>query len=223
MFFPERITNIRASDKVLEIGPGAHPHPRSNVLLELQYKDDREREAQFGHDAKLSTARPVVYYDGKNFPFADKEFDYVICSHVLEHIGDVPFFLSEVFRVAGKGYFEYPLVYYDYLYNFDVHVNFLKFEKGILTYMKKAHAPLAAFQPVQKLFNLSIKKGYVSLVNDLLPYMMEGFEWNEPFNVKETKDLAGVCHKFLDLPAAKAELPPSRLQLFKQLVKSIIK
>jgi SAM-dependent methyltransferase len=223
MFFPERIKNIGESDKVLEIGPGAHPHPRSNVLLELEYRDEKEREAQFGHDNKLSTDKKIVFYDGKKFPFADKEFDYVICSHVLEHIEDVPFFLSEIFRVADKGYFEYPLVYYDYLYNFGVHVNFVKYEAGTLTYMKKANSPLASFQPVQDLFNLSIRKGYVSLVNDLLPLLMEGFEWSKPFAVKETHDIREVCHRTIELPAARTVLPPSRMQLFKQLVKSIIK
>lgn len=223
MFFPERIKNIADSESVLEIGPGAHPHPRSNVLLELDYKNAKEREAQFGHDARLSTDKKIVFYDGKKFPFADKAFDYVICSHVLEHIEDVPFFLSEIFRVSNKGYFEYPLVYYDYLYNFDVHVNFLKFEDGTLTWMKKANSPLQTFQPVQDLFNLSIKKGYVSLVNDLLPFLIEGFEWNGPFKLKETHNLKDICHKHLALPAAKVTLPPSRIQLLKQLVRSIIK
>ena len=223
MFFAERIKNILPADKVLEIGPGAHPHPRSNVLLELEYKNENDRSAQFGHGEKLSTDKQIIFYDGKKIPFKDKEFDYIICSHVLEHVDDVPAFVSEIFRVAGKGYFEYPLVYYDYLYNFDVHVNFLKYDNGTLKFMKKKDSALAAFQPVQDLFNLSIKKGHVALVNDLLTSLMEGFEWDKPFTIKETKTLAEVCHSNLEVSEAKINLPPSRIQLFKQLIRSIVK
>lgn len=223
MFFANRIKNISPNDKVLEIGPGAHPHPRSNVLLELEYENEGDRSAQFGHGEKLVTDKQIVFYNGKKFPFKDKEFDYVICSHVLEHIDDVPGFLEEIFRVSNKGYFEYPLVYYDYLYNFDVHVNFVKYDNGVLKFIKKRNTPLNQFQPVQNLFNLSIKKGHVGLVNDLLPLLMEGFEWNTPFKIQEVKNLADVCHTDLQVPEAKINLPPSRMQLFKQLIKSIIK
>ncbi|MBL0358841.1 MAG: methyltransferase domain-containing protein [Chitinophagaceae bacterium] len=66
----------------------------------------------------LKTDKPVVTYDSEVFPFADKEFDYVVCSHVLEHVDNVDQFLSEVQRVGKRGYLEFPTVYYDYLYNF---------------------------------------------------------------------------------------------------------
>jgi len=126
MFFPQRITKIKESDKVLEIGPGADPHPRSDVLLELEFESQEDYSRQFGHDRKLETKKKILFYDGKSFPFKDKEFDYVICAHVLEHVEDVESFLSELFRVSKRGYVEYPLAYYEYLYNFDVHLNFVK-------------------------------------------------------------------------------------------------
>jgi SAM-dependent methyltransferase len=223
MFFADRIKQIQPNDKVLEIGPGAHPHPRSNVLLELEYGSEEARSAQFGHSEKLNTDKKIVYYTGQKFPFADKEFDYVICSHVLEHVPDVPGFLSEIFRVSPKGYFEYPLVYYDYLYNFDVHLNFVKYNEGVLSYMKKKNSGLDHFLPVQELFNTSLKKGHVALVNDLLPLLMEGFEWNKPFEVKEAKSLSEVCHLHAVVPDAKVNLPPTRLQLFKQLIRTLVK
>ena len=105
---------------MLEIGPGGSPHPRSDVLLERRFESEPEAEAQRGYTPKLRTTKPVVYYDGGRFPFADDEFNYVICSHVLEHAQDVDFFTSELFRVASRGYIEYPTVYYEYLYNFSV-------------------------------------------------------------------------------------------------------
>jgi SAM-dependent methyltransferase len=139
MFFPQLIKNIQTGDKVLEIGPGAGPHPRSDVFLELKLDSEEEYVKQFGQDKKLQTEKEIVFYDGTKFPFTDKQFDYVICSHVLEHVPDVEYFLSEVFRVSRKGYFEYPLITYEYLFNFDVHFNFLKWDGKKLVYKKKEH------------------------------------------------------------------------------------
>ena len=42
MFFQDRIKNILPTDRVLEIGPGADPHPRSNVLLEKKFGTEEE-------------------------------------------------------------------------------------------------------------------------------------------------------------------------------------
>jgi ubiquinone/menaquinone biosynthesis C-methylase UbiE len=44
----------------------------------------------------------------KKLPFANKEFDFVISSHVLEHIDDISFFIDELQRISNKGYIEVP-------------------------------------------------------------------------------------------------------------------
>ncbi len=223
MFFPQRITKIKESDSVLEIGPGADPHPRSNILLELEYENEEDYARQFGHDRKLETEKKVVFYDGKKFPFKDKEFDYVICAHVLEHVEDVEFFLSEIFRVAKRGYLEYPLAYYEYLYNFDVHLNFVKFDDGILKYMKKSESHLQEFKPIQDFLFQSLIKGHSKIIDDLIIYFMEGFEWEKPFAVRHVSTIADVCHKQIDLPRV-TERPlhtfgPKRL--LKELLRSV--
>ncbi len=224
MFFADRITRIEAGHKVLEIGPGADPHPRSDVLLEMAFEDPQEYAKQFGHDRPLQTEKKVVFYDGRTFPFADGTFDYVICSHVLEHVPDVDQFLSEVFRVARRGYFEYPLCYYEYVYNIGAHLNYLKFTDGVLQYMKKADTPIDVFKPMQALMTESLAKGYTSTVNDLLPYLMEGFEWEEPFPAKRVHDLTLMCHASPTLPLKKEPGPAHTLgpkRLFLELLRSI--
>jgi ubiquinone/menaquinone biosynthesis C-methylase UbiE len=225
MFFPDRITSIKPEYRVLEIGPGAHPYHRSDVLLELEYASEEEKIAQFGHQEKLVSDKTIVYYNGTDFPFLDNEFDYVICSHVLEHVPDVRKFISEIYRVSKHGgYFEYPMIYYDYLYNIDVHVNFLKFDGKTLKYFKKEKTPLSYFQPVQNLFNYSLKNGYVSFVNEMLPYLIEGFEWTMQFDIEEAESINEITHPSdFRLPFLQGKPEPTNKDLFKQILYNIFK
>jgi SAM-dependent methyltransferase len=41
-------------------------------------------------------------------PFADKEFDFVYCSHVLEHVQNPETACSELMRIGKRGYIECP-------------------------------------------------------------------------------------------------------------------
>ncbi len=224
MFFSERIKGILPQDRVLEIGPGAHPYHRSDVLLEKQFDDEKEYARQFGNNEKLHTDKELIFYSGDRFPFEDKSFDYVICSHVLEHVIDLPQFLSEVFRVSNRGYFEFPMIYYDYLYNIDAHVNFLHFNHGKLYYAIKTETPIYSFAPVQKFFYPQLNLGYTDTLNDLLPYFIQGFEWDVPFDIEKTTSIEALCHTQIDLQRKKIQAPEySVIQLLKMLVRRILK
>jgi SAM-dependent methyltransferase len=188
MFFSERIRQIRKSDLVLEIGPGSSPHWRSDVLLERQF-DEEEASRQRGGTARLATSKKLVFYDGNRFPFDDHAFDYVICSHVIEHVDDVEAFCSEMFRVAKRGYLEYPTVYYEYLYNFSVHKQLVNLYSGELCYLPKIESGLQRFQPIHDLFYRSLELGYSDLVQDMKRVMFQGFEWTEPFKVRRAESI----------------------------------
>jgi len=177
MFFPERLVSIKPSDRVLEIGPGSLPHPRADIFLEKRYDDPDRALGQRGYAAPLQLDKPVVYYDGENFPFVDAEFDYVICSHVLEHIEDIPAFISELQRIAPKGYIEFPTIYYDFIYNIPEHVTFLFFKNNLIWYMAKVEIGLNRFLPVYTFFHETLGAGYDSLILDLKIYFFQGFEW----------------------------------------------
>jgi len=195
MFFPEKITLIRPAYKVLEIGPGATPHPRSDAFLELDFDSSQDKISQRGGGLEEANFgdRPVHYYDGEQFPFEDGQFDYVICSHVIEHVPDPARFLKEVFRVgAGRGYIEYPLITYEYLYDFDVHLHFVKFdfEQGALKYLPKRDTAFSEFSAVSALFHKTLECGWDDLCAANKSLFFEGVEFDQPFAVERTSALA---------------------------------
>ena len=51
----------------------------------------------------------------EKFPFHDKEFDFVIASHVLEHISEPFQFCKELARIGHAGYIEVPTPFWDNL------------------------------------------------------------------------------------------------------------
>jgi SAM-dependent methyltransferase len=96
--------NIPSKARVLDVGSGHNPHPRANVVVD-KYVDDNYHRAG---DIKILNKQEFISADGENLPFKDKEFDYVICNHVLEHVDNPIKFLAELSRVGKRGYIETP-------------------------------------------------------------------------------------------------------------------
>lgn len=194
MFFSERIKSIKPSDTVLEIGPGATPYHRSDVFLELKYNNEQDRIAQSGYVGILQTEKQMVYYDGGKFPFKEGEFDYVICSHVLEHVTDADFFLKEIQRVGKKGYLEFPTIYYDYIYNFPEHQLFLLEKNGIINWMTKKESGLMKFVSIQSFFYRTCELGYHESIDNFKEYFFQGFEWFGSIESQRVNSLESITY-----------------------------
>lgn len=100
---------------VLDVGSGSCPYPRSDVLLE------RYGSANHRCGSGLLLDRPIVFADAQCMPFKDKAFDFIVASHILEHIKKPEIFLQELMRVGKAGYIETPNAIFERLNPYTIH------------------------------------------------------------------------------------------------------
>jgi hypothetical protein len=109
-----RLINERLSPDaaVLDVGGGARPFARANWVLDLMPYQARGRlgwdgnrgEERFGPESWVQ--RDIC--DREPWPFAEREFDFAVCSHTLEDVRDPIWVAAELQRVAAAGYIEVP-------------------------------------------------------------------------------------------------------------------
>lgn len=104
--------HISKNARVLEVGSGHNPTYRSNVIVE-KYIDSNYHRCD---DVKVYPHQQFIHASGEKLPFKDKEFDYVICNQVLEHVEDPIAFVEELARVAKAGYIETPSLIGEFLF-----------------------------------------------------------------------------------------------------------
>ena len=88
---------------ILDIGCGYNANKFANVICDVQDLSSHYPNKKF---TKLVE---------KKLPFSNKEFDFVIASHVMEHVKDVEFFIKELERISKQGYIELPTMLEDNL------------------------------------------------------------------------------------------------------------
>ena len=98
-----KILEKESNWKVLDIGCGYTANKNANTIADVQdlskfYKD-----------------RNFIKITNDKLPFKDKEFDFVISSHVIEHVENFEFFIKELERISNKGYIELPTRFADNL------------------------------------------------------------------------------------------------------------
>jgi ubiquinone/menaquinone biosynthesis C-methylase UbiE len=81
---------------ILDIGCGYTANKYSKVVSDVQDLSTFYKDKKF------------VRILEKKLPFKDNEFDFVITSHVIEHVEDFQFFIKEIERISRQGYIELP-------------------------------------------------------------------------------------------------------------------
>ena len=92
-----------SSWKVLDIGCGYTANKNANTIADVQDLSNFYKDKNF------------VIIKNDTLPFKDKEFDFVIASHVIEHVENFEFFIKELERISSKGYIELPTRFADNL------------------------------------------------------------------------------------------------------------
>jgi len=118
---------------VLDLGSGAFPNARANILCDRDLVDNR-------HRAGLAVVidRPLVRADATALPFGTGSVDFVIASHLAEHIEDPEAFCAELARVSKAGYIETPSPLADYLLDEEYHIWRVGHRNGALVFRAKA-------------------------------------------------------------------------------------
>lgn len=103
---------LSETQTVVDVGGGASPFPRADFVVDA---------IPFNEQAKLGmidigitpryckdTWIQADLCDRTPWPIADKQFDFAVCSHLLEDVRDPIWICSELSRIAKAGYIEIP-------------------------------------------------------------------------------------------------------------------
>jgi hypothetical protein len=109
----ERICAIVGdADLVLDVGGAANPFPRADWVIDLLSYEER---GLYGpppdptaerFDASTWVRRDICAR--QPWPFADDQFDFVVCAQTLEDVRDPIWVCDEMVRVGKAGYIEVP-------------------------------------------------------------------------------------------------------------------
>ena len=134
--------------KVLDIGCGYTANEYATTICDIQDLSHFYKDKNF------------VKLDANRLPFEDNHFDFVIASHVLEHVEDYKFFINELERVSSKGYIELPT----------------KLEDNLVFENKKAHIWQMEFEDDNSKLLISKKKQFIEPI--LTVSMLQQFRKN---------------------------------------------
>ena len=103
---------LAPGDQVLDVGGWASPFRRADWVLDLMPYETRGlygpelggRDERFSADTWVQ----LDICDRRPWPFADDQFDFVVCAHTLEDVRDPVWVCSELARVGKAGYVEVP-------------------------------------------------------------------------------------------------------------------
>lgn len=166
---------------VLDVGSGDKPHWRADVLLE-RFIDDSHGGQRSGA-ARARVDRPTFEADAAAMPFADKVFDYVICSHVLEHVERPDLVVAEMVRVAKAGYIEVPEAASAKIVDFPSHLWWVTYEDNALVFTAKSTPYFDA--DIDRYLDVSgMRQAVADLLDRHLDHRVIELRWNNQLQAR---------------------------------------
>ena len=92
----ENLLSQKKDWKILDIGCGYSANNHATTICDVQDLSSFYKNKNF------------VILKNNDLPFDDNQFDFVISSHVMEHVKDLKYFIKEIERVSKRGYIELP-------------------------------------------------------------------------------------------------------------------
>jgi|TARA_R110000824_G_scaffold394703_1_gene594727 SAM-dependent methyltransferase len=89
--------------KILDLGCGRDGIKLANVYADIENYSSDYQGFRF------------VQTEATKTPFEDKEFDFVFCNHIAEHVPDPSAFCDELVRISKRGFIEVPMPFFDNL------------------------------------------------------------------------------------------------------------
>jgi SAM-dependent methyltransferase len=172
---------VGADALVLDVGSGDKPHWRADVLLD-RYASGHRGGQRSGRAAARIT-RPLFDADAADMPFADRVFDYVVCSHVLEHVPDPAAVINEITRVGKAGYVEVPQAASAKILDFPSHLWWCRLDGSTLVFTAKQAR--AFDQEIAGYIERSgVERELERLLDRAFDYRIVSLRWTEDIDVR---------------------------------------
>jgi SAM-dependent methyltransferase len=177
------LSTLRENDRVLDVGGGVGALARADYVTDILPYD--ERRPAYGGGPRRYSKDTWVTCDvcSGRWPFDANEFDFVVCSHVLEDVRDPLQVCAEMIRVGKRGYLETPSrlaestrgVSRPYMAGHSHHRWLVEIEAGRVVFTMKQHKIHKAKYSLRLLPNRRLKPEFAA----------QGLFWTERFDFEE--------------------------------------
>jgi len=184
MYIDRFVKTIKKGEKVVDLGCGHDPYMKADVYVDFYIEDDAQREGVPINREILDTKEFVLWDLNKYpYPFKDSEFDFVIASHIAEHLDNPMSFCQEIQRIGKRGYIEAPAKFYEQLYGWDFHKWYVYAKESALVFEEiNERSFLGDF--VRDLYHVKKDPEFCKLHDDNISKLITSFYWEGDFPFK---------------------------------------